>query len=67
MVPPPLSADDPQIYQISFPIKSELWDCPVEECRERVSIRSALRVHILHRNMRDTMVILEKVNLPHPR
>ena len=26
-----------------------------------------MRVHFLHRHVRDTVVVLEEVNLPHPR
>ena len=33
--------------------------------REAISI--AMRVHFWHRHVRDTGVILEEVNLPHPR
>ena len=43
------------------------WSCPVEGFPGQVSMRTAMRVHFLHRNILDTVVILEEVNLPHPR
>ena len=30
-------------------------------------MRTGLRIHLLHRDMRDTVVIVEEVNLTHPR
>ena len=30
-------------------------------------MRTAMRVHFLHRNVRDTVIIIEEGNLPHPR
>ena len=38
---------------------ARLWDCPVEGCRGHEVTRTALRVYIFHRHIRDTVVILE--------
>ena len=39
---------------------------PIKGYRGRSPTRAELRVHFLHRNIRDTMVILEYENLPYP-
>ena len=30
-------------------------------------MRMSMRVHFLHRNFRDTMIIMEEANIPHPQ
>ena len=40
---------------------------PVEGCSIWTSMRTAMRVHFWNRHVRDTVVILEEGNLPHPR
>ena len=50
---------EPRKYRVSFPTVVGLWECPVEGCRGRATTRMAMRVHFLHRHIRDTMVILE--------
>ena len=50
---------------MSFPGVMGMWYCPIEGCIWGTVMRSALRVHFLHCHVRDTMVILEEVNLPH--
>ena len=42
-------------------------DFPVDQCRGRTTMRTAVRVHFLHRHIRDTVIILEEGNLPHPQ
>ena len=41
--------------------------CPVEGCPGQLATRTEMRVHFMHRHARDTVVILEDGNLPHPR
>ena len=41
--------------------------CQVEGFSGRASTRAAMRVQFWHRHVRDNVVILEEVNLPHPR
>ena len=41
-------------------------NCPIEGFRGRAATRMAMRVHFLHQNIRDTVIILEGDNLPQP-
>ena len=52
---------------MSFPTRTGPWEFPIEGCRGRTAIRTALRVHFFRRHIRDTVVILEEGNLPHPQ
>ena len=63
--PPPKG--EPQMYRMSFSTVAGQRDCTVKGCKGREVTRIGLHVHFLHRHMRDTMVIREKGNLPHPR
>ena len=56
----------PHMYQMSFPAKGGPRKCPVVGCPGRVATRTAMRVHFVHRNFLDTMLMLEEGNLPHP-
>ena len=58
---------DPRTYNMAFPTLGVPRNFPVEGCRGRASTRAAMRVHFLHWYVRDTVIILEEVNLPHPR
>ena len=58
--------NNPITYRIYFPAKAGPKPCPVEGCSGRESIWMEMRVHFWHRNVRDTVVILEEGNLPHP-
>ena len=51
---------------MSFP-KGSRRQCPVEGCLEVSETRAAMRVHFVHRDVHDTVVILEEGNLPLPR
>ena len=57
----------PQSYKMSFPEKGGPQKCLVEGCPGRVSTRTEMRVHFVHRHVLDTVVILEEGNSPHPR
>ena len=51
---------------MAFIAKSAPRPCPVKGCSGRVLMRVAMRVHFWNRHVQDTVVILEKFNLPHP-
>ena len=63
----PAAGNGPQTYRMTFPAKGGLWNCPVVGCPGRVATRTAIRVHLVHWHVFDTVVILEEVNSPHPR
>ena len=48
----------PQTYRISFPAKGGPRKCPVAGCPGRVATRSAVRVHVVHRHVLYTAVIM---------
>ena len=59
--------DEPITYTMTFPDKAVHRPCPVEGCIGWASTRKAMRVQFCNRHIRDTVVILEEVNLSHPR
>ena len=59
--------DDPRTYRMVFPVRAGPRHCPVEGYSVQLSTRTAMRVHFRHQHVRDTVVILEEGNLPHPR
>ena len=63
----PAAGDGPQTFRMIFPAKGGPRSCPVEGCPGRADTRTAIRVHFLQRHVLKTVVILEEVNLPHPR
>ena len=58
--------DPTTTYRIEFP-KGGTRECPVEGCLGRAGTRTAMRVHVWRRHVRDVVVILEEGKLPHPR
>ena len=52
---------------MKFLEKEVLRPFPVEGCSGRVATRKATWEQLWHQHVRDTVVILEEVNLPHPR
>ena len=50
-----------------FPTKGGQRQCPVERCPGVLATRVAMQVHFVHRNVHNTVVILEEGNLPLPR
>ena len=58
--------EEKRTYRMAFPDKGGPRSCPVEGCPGRAAMRTAMRVHFLHRHVWYTVVILEEVNLPHP-
>ena len=59
--------DKPWTYRIAFPTAVGRWRCLVEVYPEQATTRTAMLVHFLHLHVWDTVVILDKGNLPHPR
>ena len=51
---------------MSFPTKYGRRQCLVEGCPGVSATRAAMRVHLVHRHVHDTVVILEEGNLPLP-
>ena len=51
---------------MAFATKAGPRPCLVKGCSDRASIRMAMRVNFWYRHVRDTVVILEEGNLPHP-
>ena len=58
---------EPHTYRMAFPTSGGPWNFPVEGYPRRATTRTAMRVHFFHRHVRDTVIILEEGNLPHPR
>ena len=54
-----------QTYRLEFP-KGGATACPVEGCPVRAGTRTAMSVHFWRRHVRDTIIILEEGNPPHP-
>ena len=63
---PPLG-EEPRMYCMGFPTKGGPRIFPVEGCPGQAVTRTLMRENFLHRHVRDTVVILEEGNLPHPR
>ena len=55
------------MYKMNFLTKGGRRQCPVEGCPGVSETRAAMRVHFVHRNVHNTVVILEEGNLPLPR
>ena len=58
--------EEKKTYRMEFP-KGGTQDCPFEGCPGRAGTRTAMRVHFWRRHVRDTVIILEEVKLPHPQ
>ena len=59
--------EEPCTYNMAFPATGVLRKFPVEGCPEQSSMRTAMRVQFSHRHVRDNVIILEELNLLHPR
>ena len=59
--------DKPRTYKMAFLTRAGPMPCPVEGYSGRASTQTAMRVQLWHRHVRDTVVILEEGDLPHPR
>ena len=49
---------DPRTYKMAFPTLGVPRNCPIKWCRGRTVTRMATRVHFIHRNFRDNVIIL---------
>ena len=56
----------PQTYRMNFPVKGGQRKCPVARCLGRVAMWMEIRVHLVHRHVLNTVVILEEGNFTHP-
>ena len=56
----------PRTYRMAFPTTGGLWSFPVEGCPERAETRTAILAHLMYLHVWYTVVILYKLNLPHP-
>ena len=59
--------EEPRTYRKAFPTNGGPQSFPVEGCPGQAVTRMLMRVNFLHRHVQDTVVILEEINLPHPR
>ena len=57
---------EPRTYIMDFPTNGGPQNCPIEGCLGQAATRKVVRVNFLHRHVRDTVIILEEGNLPHP-
>ena len=59
--------NDPRTFSMACPAKAGPRPFPVKGCSGQAETHTAIRVHFWNWHVRDTVVILEEVNLPHPR
>ena len=59
--------EEPRTYHMDFLTAGGPWRFTVEGCPERSAKRMAILVNFLHLHVRETVVILDKGNIPHPR
>ena len=57
---------EPRNFSLAFLTKAGHMYCPVEGNSGWAAMRAAMRVHLWHRHIRDTVVIVEEGNFPHP-
>ena len=58
---------EPHIYDTDLPTTGETRKCPVDGCQGRAATWKVMRVHFLHHNVGDNVLILEEGNLPQPQ
>ena len=59
--------DKPKTYRMEFTENAGARHCPVEGCSGQFATWTSMRVHFWHRQVWDTVLILEEGNLPQPR
>ena len=59
--------NNPITYRMAFPLKAGPRPSPVEGCSGRAWKWRATMMHFWNWHIRDTVVILEEGNLPHPQ
>ena len=55
----PTPYGEPQTYRMNFPTAGAPQEFPVEGCRGKTTKRTSMRVKLLNRHVRDTLIILE--------
>ena len=55
------------MYCIYFKNATGTQDCPVKGCEGSMAKSMGMRIHFLHRHVRNTVIFLEEGNLPRPR
>ena len=60
------TGEEPQTYCMAFLAKGGLRSCLAKGCPGLATMRTAIRVHLLHQNVLDTVVILEEGPPPPP-
>ena len=58
--------DKTRTYRMVFTAKHGPRPCPVEGCSGQALTQTEMTVQFWHRHVRDTVVILEEGNPPHP-
>ena len=58
--------EEPHIYKMAFLIAGYLRNCPIKGCWGWAATWVAMRFHLYHWHIWDTILILEEGNLPHP-
>ena len=61
------TGEDPRTYRMAFLSMGGPLSCPVEGCPGQAAMRTAMRLHFMHRYVLGTMVIFEEGNTPHPQ
>ena len=59
--------DNPRKFRVKFLVKAGPRPFPVDGCSGCATTRTAMQVHLWHQHVRNTVVIIEEVDLPHPR
>ena len=59
--------NEPRTYRMEFPAKAGPRYFPVEGCSGWEVMWTAMKVHLWNQHVRDTILIMEEGNLPHPR
>ena len=57
----------PHTYRTDFPTAGGLRELSVERCMGPAATRTAMKVQLLQRHAQDTLIIMGKGNLSHPR
>ena len=58
---------EPRTYKMAFPIMGGAKNCPAKGYWRRAATWTAMWVHFLHWYVRETVIILDEFNLPHPQ
>ena len=59
-------SEEPCTYRMAFPTAGGPWNCTIKGFLGRASPRMAMRDHLFHWHVQDTVIILEEGNPPPP-